>query len=197
MRRFHVPASERAVFLSNRIETCIMAENETGDEGYINGNGGEAPAEALPQVSILAQYVKDLSFENPGAPQSLQQGSGQPKIEINVNVGVRQQGEGVYEVELKLSANATFENGKTAFITELLYGGLFGLQNVPEEHLELFLVVEAPRQLFPFARRIFADATRDGGFPPLMLDPIDFAQLYFARQQQAEAAEQSGEIGHA
>lgn len=174
-----------------------MAENETGDEGYINGNGGEAAAEALPQVSILAQYVKDLSFENPGAPQSLQQGAGQPKIEINVNVGVRQQGDNVYEVELKLSANATFENGKTAFITELLYGGLFGLQNVPEEHLQLFLVVEAPRQLFPFARRIFADATRDGGFPPLMLDPIDFAQLYFARQQQAEAAEQSGEIGHA
>ena len=189
MRRFHAPASEPAVFLSNRIEICIMAENETGDEGYINGNGngGEAPAEALPQVSILAQYVKDLSFENPGAPG----------FSNDRNVGVRQQGEGVYEVELKLSANATFETGKTAFITELLYGGLFGLQNVPEEHLELFLVVEAPRQLFPFARRIFADATRDGGFPPLMLDPIDFAQLYFARQQQAEQADQSGEIGHA
>jgi preprotein translocase subunit SecB len=172
-----------------------MADSDTGEDGFINGNGGDEP-DALPQVSILAQYVKDLSFENPNAPASLQQGTGQPKIDINVNVTVKKQGEDVFEVELKLTSSAVFENGKTAFIAELLYGGLFGLKNVPEEHLELFLVVEAPRQLFPFARRILADATRDGGFPPLMLDPIDFAQLYFARQASGETGE-VGEIGNA
>lgn len=173
-----------------------MAENETGDKDFNNGASSDN-ADSLPQVSILAQYVKDLSFENPNAPASLQQGAGQPKIEINVNVGAKKQGDDVYEVELKLSATANFENGRTAFIAELLYGGVFGLRNVPEEHLELFLVVEAPRQLFPFARRIFADATRDGGFPPLMLDPIDFAQLYFARQAQQPASEAPDRIGNA
>jgi preprotein translocase subunit SecB len=190
------PASERAKqpFIYE-LRPQIMAETENGDEGFINGgDGGEQP---LPQVSILAQYVKDLSFENPNAPASLQQGAGQPKIDINVNVAVKKQADDVYEVELKLAATATFDNGRTAFIAELLYGGVFGLRHVPEEHLELFLVVEAPRQLFPFARRILADATRDGGFPPLMLDPIDFAQLYFARQAQIQRAEQSGETGNA
>lgn len=177
-----------------------MADSETGEDGFINGGGeGGNGEDALPQVSILAQYVKDLSFENPNAPASLQHGLGQPKIDINVNVNVRKQSDEVYEVELKLSANAMFEAGKTAFIAELLYGGVFGLRNIPAEHLELFLVVEAPRQLFPFARRILADATRDGGFPPLMLDPIDFAQLYFARQAQNEAGDggTAGQIGNA
>lgn len=166
-----------------------MAETENG--GQTQGNGSDETP--LPQVSILAQYVKDLSFENPNAPASLQQGAGQPKIDIGVNVSVKKQGDEVYEVELKLNANAQFENGRTAFIAELVYGGIFGLRFVPEEHLELFLVVEAPRQLFPFARRILADATRDGGFPPLMLDPIDFAQLYFARQAQLEEGGAPGE----
>jgi preprotein translocase subunit SecB len=173
-----------------------MAETDNGGEGFINGAEGDGE-QPLPQVSILAQYVKDLSFENPNAPASMHQQNGQPKIDINVNVGVKKQADEIYEVELKLSANATFENGRTAFIAELLYGGVFGLKHVPEEHLELYLVVEAPRLLFPFARRILADATRDGGFPPLMLDPIDFAQLYFARQAQVQQAEQSGEIGNA
>jgi preprotein translocase subunit SecB len=175
-----------------------MADNELPN-GADGGANLPPDPDALPQVNILAQYVKDLSFENPNAPVSLQNNSGQPKIDINVNVGARQAGEGVYEVELKLSAAATFESGQAAFIAELLYGGIFGLRNVPEEHLELFLVVEAPRLLFPFARRILADATRDGGFPPLMLDPIDFAQLYFARQAQMQAGGEgaAGEIGNA
>jgi len=182
-----------------------MADNETdannGEEGFVNGNGA-GDEQPLPQVNILAQYVKDFSFENPNAPASLQQGAGQPKIDISINVGVKKQADDVFEVELKMGATATFENGKTAFIAELLYGGLFGLRHVPEEHLELFLVVEAPRLIFPFARRILADATRDGGFPPLMLDPIDFAQLYFARQaqmQQGDGGDEppAGEIGNA
>ncbi len=175
--------------------------NENGGNGaFQDANGNDEP----PQVNILAQYVKDMSFENPHAPLSLQQSAGQPQIDINVNVGAKKQdgAEGIFEVELKLEAKATQGEGdaaKTAFIAELLYGGVFALKNVPEEHLELFLVVEAPRLLFPFARKILADATRDGGFPPLMLDPIDFAQLYFARQaqMQEQAGASGGAVGNA
>ena len=137
--------------------------------------------EPLPQVSILVQYVKDLSFENPNAPASLQ-ATGQPKIEVNVAVNAKRAGDAVYECELKITAKASTEDANTAFVAELVYAGLFGLSNVPDEALEPFLIIEAPRILFPFARRIIADATRDGGFPPLMLDPIDFASLYMAQQ---------------
>lgn len=135
----------------------------------------------LPQVQVLTQYVKDLSFENPNAPQSLQW-SEPPRIDINVGVNARRGGDEVYEVELKINAKAEAQ-GTVAFVVELLYGALFSLQNVPEEALEPFLIIEAPRIIFPFARRIVADAVRDGGFPPLMLDPIDFAALYMAQQQ--------------
>lgn len=154
-----------------------MADTDTGapDTPAING------ADTQPQVGILAQYVKDLSFENPNAPRAFQT-QGQPQIEINVNVQARRAGEDMYEVDLKIEANAKAE-GQTSFIVDLLYGGLFGLRNVPEEALEPFLIVEAPRILFPFARRIIADATRDGGFPPLLLEPIDFAALYMAQRQ--------------
>ncbi|KPF70861.1 preprotein translocase subunit SecB [alpha proteobacterium AAP81b] len=135
----------------------------------------------LPQVSVLSQYVKDLSFENPNAPQSLQWNEA-PRIDVNVGVNARRGGDDVFEVELKITARAEV-NEQTAFVIDLLYGALFGLANVPEEALEPFLIIEAPRIIFPFARRIVADAVRDGGFPPLMLDPIDFAALYMAQQQ--------------
>ena len=152
------------------------------DLGATEANGfddsGDAP---MPQVSILVQYAKDLSFENPNAPMSLQAG-GQPKIEVNVAVNAKRAGEGVFEAELKITAKATSEDETTAFMVELVYAGVFGLANVPDEALEPFLIIEAPRILFPFARRIIADATRDGGFPPLMLDPIDFGSLYMAQQ---------------
>jgi len=136
----------------------------------------------LPQVSILTQYVKDLSFENPNAPGSLQSPE-QPRIEINVGVNAKRGGDNVYEVELKITARAT-AGDTLAFAIDLVYAGLFGLTNVPEEALEPFLIIEAPRIIFPFARRIIADSVRDGGFPPLMLDPIDFAALYMAQQGQ-------------
>jgi preprotein translocase subunit SecB len=171
-----------------------MADTDNGNQGEGAGNG------EMPQVSILAQYIKDMSFENPHAPDSLRSTSGQPKIDISVNVGAKRQADDVYEVELKLGANATHgegEGARAAFIVELVYGGVFVLKNVPAEHLELFLLIEAPRLLFPFARRILADSTRDGGFPPLMLDPIDFAQLYFARQAQQQGDSPTGEIGQA
>ena len=161
------------------------------DLGATDANGfDEAVMDGpMPQVTILVQYVKDLSFENPNAPMSLQAG-GQPKIEVNVSVNAKRASDGVYEAELKITAKATGEDGSNAFLVELLYAGLFGLTNVPEEALEPFLIIEAPRILFPFARRIIADATRDGGFPPLMLDPIDFASLYMAQQQ-------GGQVGNA
>ncbi|MFC3712362.1 protein-export chaperone SecB [Sphingoaurantiacus capsulatus] len=138
-------------------------------------------ADTAPQVGIIAQYVKDLSFENPNAPRSFQS-QAQPQIEVNVNVQARRQSEDVFEVDLKIETVAKGD-GQTAFVVDLLYSGLFGLRNIPDEALEPFLVVEAPRILFPFARRIIADASRDGGFPPLMLEPIDFATLYMAQRQ--------------
>jgi preprotein translocase subunit SecB len=154
------------------------------------GNGFDMDAGELPQVSILTQYIKDLSFENPNAPASLQS-TEQPRIDVNVAVNAKRGSDNVFEVELKISAKA-ITGDTTAFVVELLYAGLFGLANVPEEALEPFLIIEAPRIIFPFARRIIADAVRDGGFPPLMLDPIDFASLYMAQQQA-----QGGQVGNA
>jgi preprotein translocase subunit SecB len=144
-------------------------------------------ADLAPQAGILAQYVKDLSFENPNAPASLQM-TGQPKIEINVNVNARAGGQDMYEVELKISAAARSQDDRLAFQVELLYGGLFRLAGAPPEAIEPFLIVEAPRILFPFARRVIADAVRDGGFPPLMLEPIDFGGLYLQQLEQRGAA---------
>jgi preprotein translocase subunit SecB len=152
-----------------------------------NPNGADQP---LPQVAILTQYVKDLSFENPNAPNSLQNQE-QPRIDVNVAVNAKRIGDNVFECELKISAKAT-AGDTTAFVIDLLYAGLFGLQNVPEEALQPFLLIEAPRIIFPFARRIVADSVRDGGFPPLMLDPIDFASLFMAQQQA-----QGGQVGNA
>lgn len=167
-----------------------MAENQQDNAEATAG------AEGAPQVGIIAQYVKDLSFENPNAPHSLQNAAGtQPRIEVNVNVGVRRMSDEAFEVDLRIEAIARQEAQK-AFQVELLYSGLFGLKNVPEEALEPLLLVEAPRMLFPFARRIIADSTRDGGFPPLLLDPIDFAALYLQqRQQQGPGADlTSGDV---
>ena len=153
-------------------------------------------ADEQPQIAIniLAQYVKDLSFENPRAPMSLQANAGQPSIDLGVNVGVNEQQDAdIFEVVLNLNAKGTTNEGKDAtFIVELAYGGLFRLQNVPKEHLNLFLIVEAPRLLFPFARRVFADAVRDGGFPPLMIDPIDFGQLYIQGEASAPTSARTG-----
>lgn len=153
-------------------------------------------AQLAPQAGILAQYTKDLSFENPNAPASLQMQS-QPKIEIHVNVHARSGGEDMYEVELKIDASArNVEADQLAFKLELVYAGLFRLTGAPQEAIEPFLIVEAPRILFPFARRVVADAVRDGGFPPLMLDNIDFGGLYL---QQLEARGDAGQqpVGNA
>jgi preprotein translocase subunit SecB len=163
----------------------IMAEEEGA-----NGADDLAPAagaDTLPQVGVIAQYVKDLSFENPNAP-AVYQWQSQPQMDVQFNIGTQLVGEGIHEVVLKIEIKAQATEG-VAFRMELLYGGLFALRNVPDDQVQPFLLAEAPRLLFPFARRLIADASLDGGFPPLLLDPIDFAGLYMqsAAQQQAEA----------
>ena len=135
-----------------------------------------------PGFRIVAQYVKDLSFENPKAPDSLRI-DGKPAIDMGVEMNAQGRPDGLFEVELRLSIKASTE-AMTVFNVELQYGGLFALQGVAEQDIEPLLLIECPRYLVPFAREIIARATSDGGFyPPFMLDPIDFAGIYVARQQ--------------
>jgi len=144
----------------------------------------EPAAEATPQLTIAAQYVRDLSFENIAA-QKGSANEGKPDIKVTVNVDAKSLGNDRFEVGLKINAEA--RTGETAvFIAELDYVGIFGIKNIPAENMQAVLLIECPRIIFPFARRIIADVSRDGGYPPLMLDPIDFATLY--RQRLAEGA---------
>jgi preprotein translocase subunit SecB len=136
---------------------------------------------------ILAQYIRDLSFENPRAPESLRAGGSQPQIELGVELNAASRDGGVFEVELKLSAGAKRDN-EAVFHIELVYAGLFQISGIEAENLEQVLLIEAPRYLFPFARRLIADLSTEGGFPPLLLEPIDFAAIYFARKAQTEGA---------
>ncbi|QRM53641.1 protein-export chaperone SecB [Sinorhizobium sp. BG8] len=138
-----------------------------------------------PSLNILAQYVKDFSFENPGAPRSLQAREKAPAININVNVNANPLSETEFDVVLSLSADAK-EDDKILFHTELAYGGVFRISGFPQEHMLPVLFIECPRLLFPFARQIIADATRNGGFPPLMIDPIDFAQMFTQRMAEEQ-----------
>ena len=154
------------------------------------GAGGDANQAAQPRLSILTQYIKDMSFENPRAPQAAPQGAGRPEIQIKVDVGANALGEDRYEVSLQLNVDAKAA-GETIFIMELAYAGVFQLANIPKESLQALVMIECPRLLFPFARRIVADATRDGGFPPLMIDPIDFVTLYRRKLQEAQAQAQA------
>jgi len=165
----------------------------SGGAGAAAGTSGQGEAAQSPQAAILAQYVKDLSFENPNAAQTLQrlsQNQQQPKMEVNVNVAANRLGEDAYEVELKINVASKIGEDETAFAVELLYAGLFGIRNVEQTSLEPFLLVQAPHILFPFARRIIADTVRDGGFAPLMLEPIDFAKLYQQQRAQAQQEQQ-------
>lgn len=140
---------------------------------------------ATQPIQINAQYVKDLSFENPNAPASLRPQQQQPKVDVHVDVKATKLADNVYEVTLTTTVNGTGEDSQL-FLAELSYAGVFTLEGLPEEHLQPVLLVECPRLLFPFARNIVADVTRDGGFPPLLIQPVDFAQLY--RQSQQDAA---------
>lgn len=141
-----------------------------------------------PAIGLISQYVKDLSFENPNAP-AVYQWQSAPQMDVQFNIGAEGVGENLFEVTLKIDVTSKGEQG-TAFIVELKYAGLFGVRNVPEDQLQPFFLAEAPRILFPFARRVVADTVRDGGFPPLLLEPIDFHGLF---QQQLEAQQGEGQ----
>jgi preprotein translocase subunit SecB len=141
------------------------------------GAGAGARAAAQAQLTVLAQYIKDLSFENPGAPQSLQGPGQNPQLKVGVNVHAQATADEAYEVSLNLEVHAKSDSG-VIYNVELVYGGLFQLRNIPENVIQPVLFVDCPAILFPFMRRVLADVVRDGGFPPLMLDPIDFGRLY-------------------
>jgi preprotein translocase subunit SecB len=143
------------------------------------------PAQPQAQFRVLAQYTKDFSFENPNAPKSMQQ-TQQPQISIQINVNPRQLSNTDFEVELKLDGKAEAA-GSTLFAFDLTYAGVFHIQGVPQESVAPLIMIECPRMLFPFAREIIASAIIGGGFPPLLLDPIDFVALY---QQKLSAAQQ-------
>jgi preprotein translocase subunit SecB len=142
-----------------------------------------AAPQAQLQIAVNNQYIKDFSFESPNAPHVFATLGAMPELNVGVNIQTRSLAETVYEVMLLLKLEADAE-GKKAFIAELAYGGVFTIPQVPEEALRFILLVEAPRLLFPFARSIVANAVRDGGFPPLLINPIDFAALYQQRSEQ-------------
>jgi preprotein translocase subunit SecB len=147
-----------------------------------NGSDGTQGGGEGTRVQIVGQYVKDLSFENPGAPLNL---TARPQIDLGVDLQAKRLDPERFEVELKLRVSAKAED-KTVFLLELVYAGLFFIQSAPDEMLQPILLIEGPHLLFPFARRIVADVIRDGGMPPLMIEPIDFAALYRAKTGQAQ-----------
>ncbi len=187
-----------------------MTADETGSEtppapsgnGGNGGNGADQAAQGAaeqaqdtrPQLGIRTQYIKDLSFENPSAAERPPEAERAPDIQVNVQVAVRRLVEPNFEVTLQITANARHQE-KPVFLVELTYAGVFTLVGIPQEALEPTLLVECPRLLFPFARRIVADVTRDGGFPPLLLGPIDFLALYRNGQAQAQAQAAQAQAG--
>ncbi|MEP3345134.1 MAG: protein-export chaperone SecB [Litoreibacter sp.] len=156
-------------------------------------NGAAAAAPTPPRMQVLAQFVKDMSFENIAAQKGLGEGDQTPDIQVQVNLDAKKRSDdNQFEVTTKIEVNAkTTGEGKPIFLLELEYTGIFHVENVPDEQMHPYLMIECPRMLFPFMRRIVSDVTRDGGFPPLNLETIDFLALYrneLARRAQAEAA---------
>ena len=161
------------------------------DQDLLNSGNGSGADNEGPQAATLAQYIKDLSIENPNSPQvySWQE---TPRVDVQFNINVERASDEVHEVVIKLEVSARSDSG-VQFLVELSYAGLFGLRNFPEDAMGPFLLVEAPRLLFPFARQIVADATQNTGFPPLLLDGIDFGSAYMAQlQAQAQQAQADG-----
>lgn len=163
-----------------------MSETPTTGDNPADEQSGTAP-----NMRVVAQYLKDLSFENPNSPGIYSELTGSPQIEVNVDVSARGLGNDHYEVELSVSARAD-QGEKAVFVVESTYAGVFLLQNIPQEHLEAVMVVECPQLLFPFLRQVIADATRNGNFPPLMLEPINFLRIYEQRQMAEAQAGQNG-----
>lgn len=189
-------ATRRDHILPNNERRMTMA-----DEGDILTDLKMDPAangaDTQPVAGIISQYIKDLSVENPQAPASFQW-TDQPQVDLQFNIAANPVNDEINEVELKITVDAKCEKG-SLYMVELVYCGLAGMRNLPEDQAHAFLYAEAPRLLFPFARRVIADATRDTGFAPLTLDPIDFNGLYAQRlaQQNAEAQADGAPAGNA
>ena len=160
-----------------------MADEKNG------GAAATAPEPGQMQVQVLGQHIKDLSFENPNVGKLQIKEGENPAVQLEVNVDAQRLGPDVYESSISFTATASHSGGNI-YVLEIVYGGAFRLQNVPPQTLEPFLLVNCPTLLFPFLRRIVADVTREGGYPPLWLDPVDFGALYMRRQQElAKTAE--------
>jgi preprotein translocase subunit SecB len=162
------------------------AEKEETKMVDVGANGATEPAKTLPRFSVLAQYIKDLSFENPNAPRSLAPQQPGPKINLQINVNARQLASTDFEVSLMLEGGAG-EGAEVLFKFELNYAGVFRVENIPSDQVQALVMVEGPRLLFPFARQIISDSVSAGGFPPLRVDPIDFHGLYVQRLASAIA----------
>lgn len=187
--------------LASRLEILVSQKefNMAKDKKTAPKSDANAPAENVgaaavepgkaPSLNIVGQYVRDLSFENPGAPGSIVNASGNPAFSVSINVQVKKQTDDIYAVELTTNAKAERE-GNILFNIELVYGGLFRIQNVPENQLPPLLMIECPRLIFPFARQVMANVTQAGGFPPLLMEPVDFVAIY--QQNLAAMAKQNG-----
>jgi preprotein translocase subunit SecB len=163
-----------------------MADQDSITPGNGSDDGGTEP-----QFAVLAQYIKDLSVENPSAPQ-VYQWNVQPTLDVQFSLNADKAADDVHEVSIKIDVTARSDNG-VHFVVDLSYAGLFGLRNFPEEALGPALLVEAPRLIFPYARQIVSEAVTNAGFPPLLLDPIDFGQAYMAQVEAAQAQQDGGE----
>jgi preprotein translocase subunit SecB len=163
------------------------------DAGMTDANSTERPS-----LGVRAQYIVDFSFENPNAPGSLIPRPESPEVSVGFDVQARAGAENQFEVVLKVGARAS-QGEETVFAVELLYGGIFEIQGIPDDALQAVVMIECPRLLFPFARSIIANITREGGFPPLMLEPVDFVALYQSQiaRAQAEQGANDGTVGHA
>lgn len=158
-----------------------MADNEN------NGNGAAAEGQVPIQAKIVNQYIKDLSFENPNVHKLISGAGDQPNLQVEVNVAAQRVKGDLYETSIEFKATATNNLG-TIYVLETVYAGLLKIDSIPEGALEPFLLISGPAMIFPFLRRLVADITREGGFPPLLLDPIDFGGLYVQRQRQRAQA---------
>lgn len=165
-----------------------MTVSTNGGQGAPQPGTAQQPAPA--QLNVLAQYIKDMSFENPNAPRSLQPAQQQPAINIQINVGAKPMSDTDFEVELKVEGKAETA-GSTLFQFELVYAGVFRLQNIPQQDMHPIMMIECPRLLFPFAREIISNAVMNSGFPPLRIDPVDFVGLYRQRMTELQAQAQA------
>jgi preprotein translocase subunit SecB len=164
----------------------IMADNVSGATAPPSNGAADQQ-----QPIVNVPYIKDLSFENPRAPHSLLQQKEAPEVQLGVDVKAQALGQDVFEVLLSISAKAN-AGGEVVFVTELAYAAVVTIRNVSQEQIPALLLVETPRLLFPFARAIIANATREGGFPPLLIHPIDFADLLRRQQAEGAAAQRTG-----